>query len=497
MKTLSIAFLAVWISVAHAANPSFQSLNSTQLDTNGYKVSIKSGALLTNINAIGITNTPILSLSRDFGATGSGTETAKLQAAANSGRTVLIDTNITVADVYYTNNTVFIGDGHSTITIDATTVSNVLNGTSGISNWWFINVKIEGAKLGFASSQGSWRQNADSSITQVVSSQHSGIYAVYGNLNSGIVNCDIQDFATAGIILDGRDSPTFPQPTNSTIIIQNNRVADSWQGILTVRSAEYTSLDNNNIQRCGRAFDIESGNIRIAGGVATRNGIAFYIPAATINNPAKITVTGVVANHNSYYIQATGPYSTAYGGVFVGCSMIGGNGTDLMTFTNASGFVLEGCALSGNTIFTNSGSTNYIIGCHNDGAELNIVNVSSGAMLNDGTLNPNGVVLRTNNIPNVFSTNVIGSIGFTSTVSNATVFSLTMPATTVNFTNTNAVSWIYFIDNTAVTGTAVKKNGVTIFSGLSTDITIPLRSGETFSETYTIGTPALTGNVFP
>lgn len=72
-----------------------------------------------------------------------------------------------------------------------------------------------------------------------------------------------------------------------------------------------------------------------------------------------------------------------------------------------------------------------------------------------------------------------------------------MPATTVNFTNTNSVSWSYQIDNTAVTGTVVKKNGVQVFSGLTTDITLLLRPGETFSETYTIGTPVLTGQIFP
>lgn len=96
-----------------------------------------------------------------------------------------------------------------------------------------------------------------------------------------------------------------------------------------------------------------------------------------------------------------------------------------------------------------------------------------------------------------FKGTITATNGLTSTVSNATVFTFTMPATTVNFTNTNGVSWAYFIDNTAVTGTAIKKNGIQIFSGLSTDVTILLRANETFSETYTVGTPTLTGNVFP
>lgn len=92
---------------------------------------------------------------------------------------------------------------------------------------------------------------------------------------------------------------------------------------------------------------------------------------------------------------------------------------------------------------------------------------------------------------------IIASNGFSSIVSNATMFTLTMPATTATFTNTNAVSWAYAIDNTGVTGTSFSKNGVQIFSGLALDQWVFLRPGETFSETYTIGTPTLKGNVFP
>lgn len=133
----------------------------------------------------------------------------------------------------------------------------------------------------------------------------------------------------------------------------------------------------------------------------------------------------------------------------------------------------------------------------------NVVLVLKGMAAQTGDLqewlNSSGVMNgRFDNNGSLFVSNtIIATNGVTSSVSNTTVFTLTMPATTVPFTNTNAVSWAYFIDNTAVTGTAVKKNGVTIFSGLSLDITIMLRAGETFSETYTVGTPTLTGNVYP
>lgn len=97
----------------------------------------------------------------------------------------------------------------------------------------------------------------------------------------------------------------------------------------------------------------------------------------------------------------------------------------------------------------------------------------------------------------VVTNTVIATNGFSSYTNFLAVNSFTFPSTTVNWTNPVHVSIEVYIDNTAVTGTIFKKNGTQIFGGLSTDLTIGLRDGEYFSETYTIGTPSGTWSVFP
>lgn len=46
-----------------------------------------------------------------------------------------------------------------------------------------------------------------------------------------------------------------------------------------------------------------------------------------------------------------------------------------------------------------------------------------------------------------------------------------------------------FVDNTGVTGTAVKINGTQIFGTVAASLTFPLQPNEYFSETYSAGTP--------
>ena len=73
---------------------------------------------------------------------------------------------------------------------------------------------------------------------------------------------------------------------------------------------------------------------------------------------------------------------------------------------------------------------------------------------------------------------------------------ITFPNSTVNWTNPLNCNIELYIDNTAVTGTAIKKNGTQIFGGLSNDVIIHLQPGEYFSETYSVGTPVGTYSPF-
>lgn len=67
--------------------------------------------------------------------------------------------------------------------------------------------------------------------------------------------------------------------------------------------------------------------------------------------------------------------------------------------------------------------------------------------------------------------------------------SITFPATTAKWTNTFSMNIVLYIDNSGVTGTATVKNNQQIFSSLVGDVTLLMKPGDYFSETYTIGTP--------
>lgn len=80
--------------------------------------------------------------------------------------------------------------------------------------------------------------------------------------------------------------------------------------------------------------------------------------------------------------------------------------------------------------------------------------------------------------------------GIASTTNSAVAStSISFPATTVKWTNTFGINIVVYIDNTAVTGTSIVKNGQQIFSGLANDATLMFKPGDYFSETYTIGSP--------
>jgi len=74
--------------------------------------------------------------------------------------------------------------------------------------------------------------------------------------------------------------------------------------------------------------------------------------------------------------------------------------------------------------------------------------------------------------------------------------SISFPATGANWTNTNTFCIEVYINNNTVTGSAIAKNGTTIFTAVTGDCTFHLQNGETFSETYTVGTPTATWSPF-
>jgi hypothetical protein len=105
------------------------------------------------------------------------------------------------------------------------------------------------------------------------------------------------------------------------------------------------------------------------------------------------------------------------------------------------------------------------------------INASGNTTATHGTLDVNGVAWA--------------SGGFASARQNRSApVAITFPGSSVNWTNPLPVNIQVYIDNAGATGTAINKNGTKIFSTLSPDVTINLQPGETFSETYTAGTPS-------
>jgi len=75
--------------------------------------------------------------------------------------------------------------------------------------------------------------------------------------------------------------------------------------------------------------------------------------------------------------------------------------------------------------------------------------------------------------------------------------SFTFPNSTVNWTNPLQCSIMVKIDNTGVTGTALKINGTQVTASIVGDETVPLQANEYFSETFTVGTPTGKYHPFP
>jgi hypothetical protein len=104
------------------------------------------------------------------------------------------------------------------------------------------------------------------------------------------------------------------------------------------------------------------------------------------------------------------------------------------------------------------------------------------------TWNSNGFALY------LISTNAITAAGYTNYLCSLVQdfpapTAITFPSSDVPWTNNTGRRIEVYIDNTGITGTAVKKNGTTILAGLIQGYTLVLRPKEYFSETYTIGTP--------
>lgn len=176
-----------------------------------------------------------------------------------------------------------------------------------------------------------------------------------------------------------------------------------------------------------------------------------------------------------------------------GLNTITGNGQSVQSTNNGIAFVRDSASAGSNVTFLVVGQGLTSLGGPTNRsvtARMPYFAPTNGIALG-GTVDPGPGNLNASN--NVSAVNlVISTNGFASYTNNAAALnSITFPATTVNWTNTNPFNIVMYIDNTGVTGTVVKKNVTTIASSvLAGDIiTLLMKPGDYFSETYSLGTP--------
>jgi hypothetical protein len=149
---------------------------------------------------------------------------------------------------------------------------------------------------------------------------------------------------------------------------------------------------------------------------------------------------------------------------------------------SGGGLQLKSTSASDFSVLTFGGNTTTFPAWKRNGAGLDLTG-GDGSYNSTNSLIVPGLITATNGIATLRS-NLLAPTA------------ITFPNSTVNWTNPLNCNIELYIDNTAVTGTAIKKNGTQIFGGLSNDVTMHLQPGEFFSESYSVGTPSATFSPF-
>lgn len=349
----------------------------------------------------GITNLPVLSLSRDFAVTGSGDETVKVQNALNSAKPVLVDVTVSITNVFPTNFSYLIGDGKHIILYATNGAGDCFSNSPTVTNVTMDGLIMDGQLGGFASIGNTrpWRQNADSSITQVITgTPRNGFHSGSSQTNSIYRNCKVFNMSGVGFMLDGFGLG-FPQPVKSTTKMINCSAELCWIGYQFTNSGEYVCLDDCYGVDSGRGLDISAGNISVIGGEYTRNGIGAYVDG-NVTNPAHGVIAGASFNHCNWALYFTGGFTN--GMTVSHCMMLGGGSI----YLQCGGAVLEGNYIS-STLVTNNGfggmTPNYLIGNMANITYPSITSISNGVIITDGWLNAGAAAIRTNEFTNVFT----------------------------------------------------------------------------------------------
>lgn len=300
---------------------------------------------------------------------------------------------------------------------------------------------------------------------------------------SGIGNLTFSGVGT------GNGSGITNTPINSKALTNNQSSATTFSNNITVDITHQYNGNGAGLTNVNKfAITTNSGTSTATNGYSS-DSIHFSKPPT--NSPTDAYVWTATGTSGDGAWKVGGSAST-------GIVTNGGTGTNNV-FTTA--------VLSGTTTLTN-GST--YIGLLNFVADTGgpFVDISVTATTSAGTNIGYTNRVDGNDLEQIFgksdgagaTTNLTVRFpqGLASGISNALpLIAIIFPATTVNWTNTFRYNIIMYIDNTGVTGSVVKKNSTTIASSILAGdlVTMPMKPGDYFSETYTVGTP--TGNWEP
>lgn len=373
-----------------------------------------------------------------------------------------------------------------------------VNGSENVTGNLIVNGTITGNGSGIATSNGFGTNTTILNLTNDFITASTGTWSLLGSNG----NFRMLFNSTAFQIYDGVMA-TARENFSGTgdVIIRNTNGAVGWRfgkdGDFTVSGN--STLSGLNITNTATIGSVETNLIK----TAYSNGVAM----ASMN---------MSSNQWSAMVNGTNEFKVQQGGVMVPGSLTMGGGASITAGTNFTaakpaldmrvgagalgvyggnggigdymGFALAGTAkilFAGGMMLS---ARNYSIGWQSSinagaGADASMTSTAAGSVTITTNLIVPGTITATNGVTSLRSNLVAPS-------------SITFPATTVNWTNTNSFNIQVYIDNSAVTGTAIKKNGGTIFTSITGDATIGLQPNETFSETYTVGTPTATWSPF-
>lgn len=273
---------------------------------------------------------------------------------------------------------------------------------------------------------------------------------------------------------------------------------------LTNLSAAATGWASNSVN--GTLTNVNAGGVSILGPLTNTGALKTttnFVTQVNVNGAASganaVNVTGNAAISGNVGIGTTGPdVNLAVGSTLLTAQGLTGAVLNLggstaqrpginigQDSTHALSLYWTGNATPGNTVAVVETAGNL-----NDLIINNVITVKkTSGNVGIGTTAPAARLDVTGDIR--ASTTISATNGF-ATWTNSAVgpFAITFPATTVLFTNPVAINTVLYIDNTGVTATAINKNGQQIFAVPAITVTLLLKPGDYFSETYSAGTPS-------